>query len=312
MRELGTISLPYGLQFALLTGACVTPGLIAYDLAHQGPRPTLGGLAAVVGGTLLITVPVLVLANVLHPESSTQYVPGYGDIPPGKYWLATLASVFFCVALRLSFALRAGGFIGALFLTEMLSVAAFVTVIASALFTHAFVRIFARRVVLTPRQEFQVAMLVGMMVAWTSLYWATAWGWGPALGANAYALEPLLAVGLIASDMGRRNSSAARTVFAVTLAVGFIWLVLFAATADPPQSWLTAPVLLIGVPALLLLPGLQQLRATWVLSIAAGRGVGVAHGRAASSGQPDRPLVQPPPQRPPVGRTPSDRDSEAP
>ena len=62
------------------------------------------------------------------------------------------------------------------------------------------------------------ALILGALVAWASLYWASALGWTPAMEANAYTLSPLLAVGLVAADMGRSGSDALRTVVGTTLA----------------------------------------------------------------------------------------------
>lgn len=282
-RSLGTIDLPFGTQFALISGSYITPGLIAYDLAHQGLRPTMIGMTAVFGGTLLVAIPVLMVANVLHPESSLRYVPGYGNIPPGLFWLATLASVFICVALRLSFAARAGGFIGPLFITEMLSWQAMVTITSAALVAYVITRHVNRVILLTPRQRFQVSLVMGMMCAWTGLYWGARVGWMPALAANSYALEPLLAVGLLAAEMGRRGSSVLRTLSATAVAVAFITLVLYAATSDAPQSLISTPLLLLGVPAVLLLPAILDLRAAWHTSVSAGRGVVAAWTQLESS-----------------------------
>ena len=85
-----------------------------------------------------------------------------------------------------------------------------------------------RYVVISPRQRGMLALILGALIAWGSLYWASALGWAPAMEANAYTLSPLLAVGLIASDMGRSNSDALRTaigtaVAALGIAAG-IWL----------------------------------------------------------------------------------------
>ena len=105
---------------------------------------------------------------------------------------------------------------------------AFVTVIAAALTTHMLVRIYGHLVVMSPRQRSMFALILGALTAWTSLYWASALGWTPAMEANAYTLSPLLAVGLIAADMGRSHSSAFRTVIGTVVAVlgiaAGIWL----------------------------------------------------------------------------------------
>jgi hypothetical protein len=73
-----------------------------------------------------------------------------------------------------------------------------------------------------------LALILGALIAWGSLYWASALGWAPAMEANAYTLSPLLAVGLIAADMSRPRSDAPRTIVGTAIAAlgiaAGIWL----------------------------------------------------------------------------------------
>ena len=269
-RYTGPVYLPGGLQIVLVVGSFITPGLVAYDVAFQGPRATSIGLALVIAGTMLIVVPVLIFANVLRPESSTVYIPGYGEIPPTLYWLATIAAVLIAGALRLTFGIRSAGFIGAIFIVTVLSWAAFVTIGIAALLAYAVVALLERYILFSPRQRFQTSLLAGMLLAWLGLYWGARLGWPPAMAANSYALEPLIAVGLMAADMGRQRSSVPKTYLGTGIGVVFVLLVVYAATSGQPVSWIATPLLLV-IPLALALPAVQDLRISWRTAFDSGR-----------------------------------------
>ncbi len=272
-RLTGPVSLPGSVDVLVVVGSFVTPGLVAYDLATQGPRATAWGFAAVVSGTLVLTVPVLVLANLATPESSTVTVQATGRIPDGWFWLAAIASVAFSGAVRLSFGLHVAGFLGAVFLAEFLTPEAFVTVIASATVAHLATEVLRGRLVLTPRQRFHVEFLLGALVAWFGLYWGARVGWRPAQEANRYALEPLLAVGLLATDMGRVRGGAVRTVVGLIAATGFVASVLwFAGRGDTASATTAAAILVVGS-GLLATPAVRTLRASWRNTEALGRSI---------------------------------------
>jgi hypothetical protein len=117
--------------------------------------------------------------------------------------------------------------------------------------------------VLTPRQRFHVEFLFGALSAWFGLYWGARLGWLPAQEANRYALEPLLVVGLLATDMGRSRSGAIRSVIGLVLATGFVASVLWLATRGDTASASSAAALLIVGTGLLVAPAVQRLRASW-------------------------------------------------
>ncbi len=262
-RFTGLVALPGSVEILVVVGSFVTPGLVAYDLASQGPRDTAWAFALVVGGTLVLTVPVLALANVLTPESSTVTVEAAGRIPDGLFWLAAVASVAVAGALRLSFGLHVAGFLGAVFLAEFLTLEAFVTVILSATAAHLACRVLRDHLVLTPRQRFHVEFLFGALVAWFGLYWGARLGWRPAQEANRYALEPLLVVGLLATDMGRTRSGPVRSVVGLVLATAFVSVVLVLATDGTPASATSSAALLIIGTGILVTPAVVRLRASW-------------------------------------------------
>ena len=269
----GPLVMPWGFSLILTTGAYITPGLMSYDLSQQGIVPTGVGLGLVVLGSLVATIPVLLLANVVDPQTSTRYVDVPGNLPVHLFWWAALAVVLFTAAVQLSFDLRTGGFIGALFLFEFLTPAAFLTVGAAALTTYGIVQVLERLIVWTPRQRFQVSLAVGAMVAWTSLYWASLTGWVPALEANAYALAPLLTVGLIASDMGRARSGIVRTLAGTGAAIAFLALVVATAQMGSPWGPMASVALVVIGPTVLLIPAVKRLRRSWRRAVEVGQEV---------------------------------------
>lgn len=202
---------------SLAFGAFVVPGLIAYDVSHQGFPRTMLALGAVAAGTVLVCLPAFLLMQPL-PAGTENVAPIIERIPPDLLPYGIIAAIVIGGVLRFTFGLRSGGFIGALFIVEFFTVTAFVTVIGAALATHVIARIYDHFVVMSPRQRSMFALILGALVAWASLYWASALGWAPAMEANAYTLSPLLAVGLVAADMGRSGSDALRTVIGTALA----------------------------------------------------------------------------------------------
>lgn len=133
----------------------------------------------------------------------------------------------------------------------------------------------------SPRLRFQFTVILGAMAAWTGLYWGARLGWGPALEANSFALEPLLAVALVASDMGRRNSSVIRTLIGTLSAIAFIISVYWLAEIGGVVGIGLCVIFLVGLPLLLLVPGAATLRRDWGRAIQAGSEVAAARGPSA-------------------------------
>lgn len=286
VRETGPLELPWGLSLILYAGSFIIPGLIAYDVARQGFRNTAIGLMLAIGGALVIVVPILALAEWLQPESTTPYISTTGEIPENLFWLASLATVFFSGAVRLSFGLRTGGFIAPLFIVEVFSWSALVTIFAAAIAAHLIASWLKERVVWSPRLRFQFTVMIGAMAAWTGLYWGSVLGWEPALAANSFALEPLLAVALVASDMGRSDSSIGRTMLGALAAVAFIFAVLGLVAIGGAAGIALCVIFLIGLPLLLLIPGSQAIRRDWIRAIEAGREVAAGSPRVRSGASP--------------------------
>ena len=259
---------------AITFGAFVVPGLVSYDVSHQGLPKTLLALSMVAGATLALCVPMFLLLSLLPtavPPSSA-IVEG---IPQDLMPYAIIATIVVGAVLRFTLGLRSGGFIGALFLVEFFTVPAFLAVGAAALTTHGLVWLLDRRIVLTLRQRAMIALMVGSLVAWAGLYWGSALGWLPAQEADLFVLSPLLATGLIAADMGREGSDALRTLLGTGLAcvviAGLLWL-----GEEHGLAWAALALLAVATGVI---PGALSLREAWAAAERSGRERLVASGR---------------------------------
>ena len=247
-------------------GAFVVPGLIAYDVSHQGFPRTMLALGAVVAGTLAVCLPAFLLMQEL-PAGTDDVAPIVERIPTDLLPYGIIAAIIIGGVLRFTLGMRSGGFIGALFIVEFFTVTAFVTVLLAALATHLLVCTYDRFVIMSPRQRSMFALILGALVAWASLYWASALGWAPAMEANAYTLSPLLAVGLTAADMGRTNSDALRTIAGTALASLGIAAGIWLTEALGP---IAGALYLLAV-ALLAIPAARAVARSWSAAAASGR-----------------------------------------
>lgn len=258
MQALGAISdLPIPLLAVLTTlGSFVVPGLLAYDIAHQGTLRTVLAVALVSCGTIVIGFVLAGFLATLPP--GIDWDPSFSSrIPADAIALAVIAVIVAGGVTRFTLGLRSGGFIGALFVAEFLTPEAFLTVGASATVTAVIVRWLNVRIVMTPRQMGMVALMLGALIAWASMFWAGAGGWEPAQQAYAFTFSPLLAVGLIAHDMVRPGSGILRTLAGTGLAIVALEIVLAVA-----RLWgLAAGWLAVAALALWLLPAARVVRA---------------------------------------------------
>ncbi|MFM9135617.1 MAG: poly-gamma-glutamate biosynthesis protein PgsC/CapC [bacterium] len=270
------ISLGGPLGLAMTFGAFVIPGLLAYDISHQGFPQTMLALALVTVVTLAVCVPIFLLLSGL-PQAAATDAPFVQRIPTGLMPFAVIAAIVIGAVLRFSFGLRSGGFIGALFIVEFFSPEAFLTVGIAALVTHGLMLAIESRVVLTMRQRAMVALMLGALVAWAGLYWASAFDWLPAQEANLYALSPLLATGLMAADMGRPAgrpgdpAGMGRDVLRTLLGTRIAALALAALLWVTDTVGLLAGVALLAVIALGVIPGVLSLREPWAAAERSGK-----------------------------------------
>ena len=258
------ISLGDPWSLAITFGAFVIPGLVAYDVPHQGFPQTMFALGLVTGITLLICVPLFYAMQQL-PTATPADVPLVQGIPNNLLPFAVIATIVIGAVLRFSLGWRSGGFIGALFLVEFFTVAAFLAVGAAALATQAIMWMLDKRVVFTGRQRSMVALMLGALVAWAGLYWGGVLGWVPAEEADLYTLSPLLATGLIAADMGR--SDTVRTLLGTGIAAMTLGALLWV-SANYGMWWGILGLLIVTLGAI---PGVMRLVGPWRAAEASGK-----------------------------------------
>lgn len=192
------------LEVVLAGGMYLTPGLTAYDLARQGWLKTLGVLAVITGVTLGITLGVAGIGNLSGPSQplTTPLSVFYTDL---SFPVVMVICIATAEVMRLAFGLGSGGIIGAVFFVELLAgnFWSFFVIIALVAITVILTRYANKFLVMTPRQSFQFTFILGSLIAWIGLSVGSQLGIEAALDANMYALEPLLAVGLISTDVVR-------------------------------------------------------------------------------------------------------------
>lgn len=193
-----------GFEIVIAGGMYITPGLTAYDIARQGWLRTTTVISIVTGATLLVTVSVAALGQTSGPQLPLT-TPDSVFYTAFSFPLVMLLCIAVAEVMRLAFGWGSGGIIGSVFFVELLvaSPVSFVVIIVlvgiTVVLTHQIQRVF----VLTPRQSFQFTFIVGSLIAWVGLSLGSQLGIEPAIIANQYALEPLLAVGLISTDVAR-------------------------------------------------------------------------------------------------------------
>jgi len=185
-------------ELILSGGMYLTPGLTAFDLSRQGWLRTLGVVVVATG----VTLGIAAIGNLSGPAipltNPTSHVFTNYSLP-----VAMIVCVLLAEGMRIGFGWGSGGIIGAIFFVELLDVTSFIVIIVLVAIT-AIVAHYARRVLtMTPRQWFQFTMILGAVIAWMGLLVGSALGIDAAKNVGAYALEPLLAVGLISTDVAR-------------------------------------------------------------------------------------------------------------
>lgn len=203
------VEFPGALGLVLLAGLYVTPGILAYDLVHQGVRKTTEGLVIAVTATLVLTVPVLI-SGVLPEGFDTT---SRGAIDTDWWWLAVTVAVAAALALRMARHLATAGYIGVVFI---LAIAEWQSLVVLALCV-VVARLIAMVVIVlgdfTPRQRFQLSFLVGAFTSWTVLFWLARIGVDAGEHLYSFVLEPIVVAGLVCADLCR--VSPARTAIGI-------------------------------------------------------------------------------------------------
>lgn len=215
------VDYPGGLGLVLLAGLYVTPGILAYDLVHQGLRKTTEGLALAVLGTLVLTLPVL--ATGVLPEG---FDPAYrGGIDPDWWWLAVTVSVAAALALRMARGLATAGYIGTVFILAIADWQALVLLALCVVVARLIATAVIASGTFTPRQQFQLSFLIGAFTAWTVLFWLARAGLAAGEHLYSFVLEPLVITGLVCADLCKVSVTRTAVGIAVscTLVAVSLW-----------------------------------------------------------------------------------------
>lgn len=247
----------------VIYGAYVTPALLAYDLAKQSLKPTVVAFFMIAVVTTVVTVPILLISEELAAGISARMIEVTSIIPGELLWLAATVAIIIGAVLRLSFGISSGGFLGAFYLVEIFTVESFLAVGVLALITWAITNILQKYLVLTPRQTSQIAFTLGGLIAWLGLYWGAFFNIESALEMNGYALEPLLVVGLLASEMTRDRSTPASVLIGTALAASFVAITIFIAIN---YGTLIGLLFALIASALAIIPGFKELQRTWKIA----------------------------------------------
>jgi hypothetical protein len=193
-----------GFEIVIAGGMYITPGLTAYDIARQGWLRTAGVISVVTGSTLVVTFSVSALGQTSGPQLPLT-TPDSVFYTSLSFPLVMLVCIAVAEVMRLTFGWGTGGIIGSVFFVELLvaSPVSFVVIIVLVAITVALTHASKRVFVLTPRQSFQFTFILGSLIAWVGLSIGSQLGIEAAIIANQYALEPLLAVALISTDVAR-------------------------------------------------------------------------------------------------------------
>ena len=221
------VSILTGIEVILAAGMYLTPGLTAYDLVRQGWLKTFAATFSVAILTTAITHLTIWAINTYTPEvfsfSNIEYVHPKSDIyTDWTFPIVMVVCILVAEALRVNFHWGTGGIIGAVFFVEILTWSSLITMIILTAITVVLAKIAQKMLILTPKGWFQFTLLLGMIIAWAGLSIGNSLGIEAALAPNAYALEPLLAVGLISADVNRFG--VVKTVSGKIFTLGAIYL----------------------------------------------------------------------------------------
>jgi len=255
---------PPTLSLFVVVGLYVTPGIIAYDLIHQGFRKTTRAVVLAVAVTAAIAAPVLLLGFAPKgPSRSFQ-----GRIDPDWWWLGVTVAVWATLALRMARGLATAGYVGALFLVEVARWDTVLILVGCSVVGAGVTALVVRRTVLTPRLRFQFAVVIGAATVWTAIYWGQRLGIDGAVALDAFTLEPLLIVGLVSADLVRTRPW--RSVVGIVAATALIVAALLA-TALPPAGTVAGVALVLLVILAIARPAITLLFRAEAAAVDAGR-----------------------------------------
>jgi hypothetical protein len=260
--------IPYdGFTTLLVAGLWITNGISAYDIRVQGLWKTIGAIALVILITLALLFPLKIwLENSGYFDSDTalQSFHMFVQHPPEVVIVTILAAA----ACRLSLGLGTAGIIGTLFLFQLQSVEAIFIILFFSIIGSQLFRFFQKRLGLTPRQELYAIFIVGGIVTWFGLFWATILGYSGAAIPSNFALEPLIIVPLMIHEQYKLGVVKALGGTAIVFTI--IAIMKFASQeGGAPQIIMI--IFVITAIALMFIPGFRKLFQDWRFARAAGK-----------------------------------------
>jgi hypothetical protein len=217
-----------GLEVVIAGGMYITPGLTAYSVARQGWLKTTAVVSVITGITLIVTLSVAAIGNTSAPS-----LPLTSPVSVFYTNMSFPLVMMMCIAvaevMRVSFGLGSGGIIGAVFFVELImgDFSTFFVVIALVTVTVLVAKLINKFMVMTPLQSFQFTFLFGSVLTWVALNIGATLGLSVAEHANEYALEPLLTVALISSDLARFGIGKTSLGNALTLSAVILTNIMF-------------------------------------------------------------------------------------
>jgi poly-gamma-glutamate biosynthesis protein PgsC/CapC len=155
---------------ALRSVGYVIPGMIAHAAGRQGLRKTLISVA----GSVLIVGGVVLVITALYPEmTNDKPLAAFDSFTFDTQWmpLAVLCSILSAGALRHNYGFKAGGFVGAAYLSLILArpVQVVYCLVLSLLTYLITTRVLMPSLILFGRRKSATMLLVGTMLSWGTL-----------------------------------------------------------------------------------------------------------------------------------------------
>jgi hypothetical protein len=227
----------------LAAGLYITNGLTAYDAARQGLIRTYISAAGV---TLVTVIAGLFMYWLMQINSiQTEPLPAFVTQDP----LLAFVIVSAAIVARLAFGLGTAGIIGGAYLLQIATPSSLLVVLIFTLVGAFIYKRVANFMGLSPKQAFYSLLVVGSLVAWFGLFWASVLGIPGTEQVESFALEPLLVVGLLIGETARFG--AIRTVAGAALVGiagwGITSLVSFGVISTLAAYFITVVLLTAGI-----------------------------------------------------------------
>lgn len=261
-----------GLQLVLDGGMYITPGLLAYDLRRQGVVRTIPVLAIVVAATL----GSMWLVGLFAQHDISYIAPHSAVFTDMSFPIVMLMCVLASEAMRLGLGWGSGGIIGSIFVVELFSWQTLLVIIVLVAITAVITNYCKRILTLTPRQWYQFTMVLGALIGWAGLSIGAFLGIEAAYIPNMYAVEPLLAIGLIASDVVRFGTR--KTISGKVIVLAIVFITNYMLVSNTP--WAPAVITLMAAVILFIdVRQFQRVKKGWAAAAALGKKYPILKGR---------------------------------